>query len=637
MPTFNRADQEQFEKAKDLLETAPKEMGFVKSLFFGRLKPEHVLPFPKQDADDRRRTDELISRLDAFLKAEVDPDAIDAEERIPQHVIDGLGRLGVLGMTVPAEYGGGGFSHTAYCRVLEHVGQHCASTAVMIGAHQSIGLKALMLMGTEAQKREFLPALARGEKLAAFCLSEPEAGSDAASVQTTARRSTDGSHWIINGEKKFATNAALAGFMTVMAKTSVTDNGQTKEKVTAFIVTPDLPGFEIVSPNRSKCGIRGSWQATLRFNDVPVPNDRVLGQVGKGLKVALSVLDFGRCTLSAGCVGGAKKALAMAVERARTRQQFGRPIGTFHLVQEKLARMAETVFAMDALTYLASGLIDRHADDLMLETAICKLFCSEGGWQVIDDAVQIWGGEGYMRATGLERLLRDARINRIVEGTSEVMTAFIALVGMKGVGEDLEHAVRWARHPVGNFGRLAQFARGQWDDVVVGHGLGDLHPQIASEGRTVAALTKTLARDVIRVLAVHREKILDLQLLQRRIAAAVVDLYAMVAVLARLQSMLEAQAGNGGGNGHAASHDLRRDLVVGKGFCRTAADRVRSNLTTLFSNPDADILRVADAVLGSGGGGPPAGNRAERGHTAGAPIGSETTAACPTPLSERGR
>src|SRR5215210_5973210 len=273
MPTFKRRDQEEMEKAKDLLEADPgAALGFVKSLFFGRLKLEAVMPYPKQDPDEKRRTDELIQKVEAFLKAEVDADLIDVEERIPQHVIDGLGRLGVLGMTVPKEYGGGGFTHTAYCRVLERISAHCASTAVLVGAHQSIGMKAVILMGTEEQKRQFLPALARGEKLAAFCLSEPEVGSDAANVQTTARLSEDGKSYILNGDKKFATNAALAGMMTVMAKTPVpvpdtgksngngngNGNGHTvKEKVTAFLVTPDLPGFEIVSHNRSKMGVRG--------------------------------------------------------------------------------------------------------------------------------------------------------------------------------------------------------------------------------------------------------------------------------------------------------------------------------------------------------------------------------------------
>src|SRR3954469_1979874 len=448
MPTFKRADQEQLEKVQYLLDAAPhREPGFAKWLFYGRLKLDDVMPYPQPDAEEAKRVDEVIQRLDAFLRAEVDADLIDREERIPQHVIDGLGKLGILGLTVPKEYGGQGFSHTGYCRVLEHLSKHCGSTAVLVGAHQSIGLKAIVLMGTEAQKREFLPVLARGEKIAAFCLSEPEVGSDAANVQTHARLSDDGTHWILSGQKKFATNAAIAGVMTVMAKCTVTDDkGRTRDKVTAFIVTPDLPGFEIVKNNRSKMGIRGSWQAVLKFNDMRVPRDRVLGEVGKGLKVALSVLDYGRCTLSAGCVGGAKKALELSVERARTRKQFGRTIGEFHLVKQKLAHMAETAFAMEALTYLVSGLVDRHAEDTILETAICKLFCSEGSWQVIDDAVQIWGGEGYMREHGLERALRDALINRIVEGTTEVMTAFVALIGMKGVGEEFEQILRAGKH-----------------------------------------------------------------------------------------------------------------------------------------------------------------------------------------------
>jgi acyl-CoA dehydrogenase family protein 9 len=582
MPTFKRSDQEQMEKAKDLIDAqSSAEMGYVKSLFFGRLKPQDVLPYPQQSPEEIARTDELIGKLDVFLKDRVDPDKIDAEEKIDPEIIQGLAAMGVLGMTVPTEYGGGGFAHTSYCRVLEHVAKHDTSTAVLIGAHQSIGLKALMLSGTEEQKRQFLPDLAAGRKLAAFCLSEPEVGSDAANVQTTAVLSEDQSHWILNGTKRYATNAALAGFMTVMAKTRVGD----KDKVTAFIVTPDLPGFEIVSPNRSKMGIRGSWQATLRFTDMRVPADRVLGQVGKGLRVALSVLDFGRCTLSAGCVGGAKKALAMAVEHARTRRQFDRTIGEFHLVKQKLASMAETTFAMDALTYLCAGLVDKHAEDMVLETAICKLFCSEGAWKVIDDALQIWGGEGYMREHGLERMLRDARINRIVEGTTEVMTAFVALLGMKGVGEDLEQVMHLTKHPIGNFGRLAQFTKGQWSDVIVGHGFEGLGRELSAEGQLISRTTRLLARDIIRLLATYREKILDYQLIQQRVAWSVIELYAMTAVVVKLQSMIDA------GRADAKS------MTIGKGYCRHAAERINQHLGSLFRNTDADTIRVADAVL----------------------------------------
>jgi acyl-CoA dehydrogenase family protein 9 len=594
MPTFKRQDQEQIEKAQDLLEGAPVgEIGFVKSLFFGRLHMDKVMPYPKQTREHDERVEALLADVSKFLKEHVDADLIDREERIPQHVIDGLGKLGVLGMTVPKEYGGGGYSHTAYCRVLEMISAHCASTSVMVGAHQSIGLKALVLMGNEEQKRKYLPALARGEKLAAFCLSEPEVGSDAANVQTSARLSEDGNYWIINGQKRYATNSALAGFMTVMAKTPVEIKGKMKDKVTAFIVTPDMAGFEIVSPNRSKLGVRGSWQGTLKFTEMKVPKENILGELGKGLRVALSCLDFGRCTLSAGCVGGAKQALAMAVEHARTRKQFDRTIGSFGLVKQKIARMAETTFAMDAMTYLAAGLVDQHAGDIMLETAIAKLFCSEGLWQVADDLMQIWAGEGYMREHGVERMLRDARINRIVEGTTEVMTAFVALVGMKEVGEALEGVMRLTKHPIGNFGRLAQFAKQEFGDLVVGPHARGLHAELKAEGQLLAHLTRELARDVVRVLRVHREGILDQQLLQERIAWSAVDLYAMAAVISKLQGTLEHAEGNG--------HDLpewRRDVLIGKAFCRHAADRIEVRLRGLFDNHDEQTIAVADAMLG---------------------------------------
>ena len=591
MPTFKRADQEQLEKQQDLLDTGISELGFAKSLFFGRLKLDDVMPYPKQDAAEKARTDEMIAKVDAFMNEHVDPDKIDRDEAIPQHVIDGLGKLGVLGMVVPQEYGGGGFSHTAYCRVLEHVSRHCASTGVMIGAHQSIGCKALVLMGTEQQKREFLPKLATGT-LSAFCLSEPEVGSDAANVQTRAVLSEDGSHWILNGEKKFATNAALAGMMTVMAKSTITDDkGKKKDKVTAFIVTPDLPGFHVVSPNRSKMGIRGTWQGTLKFTDMKVPKERVLGEVGKGLKVALSVLDYGRCTLSAGCVGGAKRAMELAIQRATTRKQFDRHLSEFHLIKEKIADMAEMTFAMDAVTYLAAGAVDRHTGDIMLETAMSKLFCSEGLWKIVDDTLQIWGGEGYMREHGIERMLRDARINRIVEGATEVMTAFVALVGMKNVGENLEAVLKASKHPINNFGRLRDFARSQWSDIVIGHRFDGLHPSLKAEGATLASLTKKLARCVTRLLARHQMGILDLELLHQRVAWAVVELYAMAAVISKLQGM----AGHPDHNGHG---DVSQQMLIGKTYCHHAAERIERRLSTLFGNLDKETIKVADAVMG---------------------------------------
>ncbi len=584
---------EQMEKAKDLMDGGPlTDPGFARSLFFGRLRLDKLIPYPTQDADEAARTNEMIARLEHVLDTHVDPDLIDAQEAIPQRAISELGKIGAMGMTVPREYGGGGLSHTAYCRVLERVARTCASTAVFLGAHQSIGLKAVVLNGTEQQKRRWLPELAAGRQIAAFALTEPEAGSDAANVQTRARISDDGETWILDGQKKFITNGAQAGMMTVMARTAIEDNGKTRDKITAFIVTPDMPGFEVVHKNHSKCGIRGTWQATLRFTQMRVPRQNILGEPGRGLKVALTVLDYGRCTLSAGCLGGAKVALDLSVEHVLNRRQFGRTLAEFELTKQKIARMAELTFAMDALTYLCAGLVDRHERDLMLETAICKLFCSEASWHVIDDAVQLFGGEGYMREKGLERMLRDARINRIVEGATEVMTSFVALMGMKGVGEQFEQVIHDLRHPIGNFGRLTSFAGHEWRDVVIGPRVSGLHPRLAAEGRTLARLTRRLARSVSKTLAVHRQRILDQQMLQQRVAWSVIEMVAMAAVISRLQAMLESA------NGDGSDRTVERDLIVGRGYCRHAAGRIRRRLRGLAVNGDEQRLRVADAVLG---------------------------------------
>jgi alkylation response protein AidB-like acyl-CoA dehydrogenase len=284
-------------------------------------------------ADQQERLNAVLPALRSFLDTRLDPVAIDRQADIPRDVIEGLAHLGLLGMAAPEEFGGQGFSQLAYCQVMEEVGGRCASTSIFINAHHSIGLRALVLFGTPEQKRRWLAPLARGEKLAAFALTEPEAGSDAGNVQTRANLSEDGSNYILNGEKRYITNAAIADVLTVMARTP--DN-----KITAFLVTPDMPGFVITEPRMSKLGIRGTATARLAFHDMPVPRENVLGEPGRGLKVALTVLDYGRATFGACCTGAAKTCLRLAVDHANTRRQFGRTLGEFELIKKKLARMA---------------------------------------------------------------------------------------------------------------------------------------------------------------------------------------------------------------------------------------------------------------------------------------------------------
>src|SRR5688500_18044608 len=333
---MNEADiqrQKEIKEAEELLFTGPQALGFAKGLFLGRFVSDWAMRYPRIPAAQQAELDKSLTEIREFLDQHLDPGAIDRAADIPRHVIDGLAHTGVLGMTAPKEYGGRGFSQRAYCKILEEIGARCASTSVFTNAHHSIGIRALLLFGTREQKQKWLPALVTGEQLAAFALTEEQAGSDAANVQTTATPSGDGSHFILNGEKRYITNAAIAQVLTVMARTPVPGKPD-DSKITAFLVTPDMPGFEIVEARADKCGIRGTATGRLRFTNMRVPKENVLGPVGKGLKVALTVLDFGRTTFGASCTGAAKACLEAAVKHAKTRIQFQQPLAEFELIKK---------------------------------------------------------------------------------------------------------------------------------------------------------------------------------------------------------------------------------------------------------------------------------------------------------------
>src|SRR3989440_12527474 len=394
------------------------------------------MPYPRIPADQQDELDDTLTELRKFLDEHLDAAEIDRQADIPRSVIDGLGRVGVLGMTAPKKYGGRSFSQMANCKVLEEIGRRCASTSVFVNAHHSIGIRALLLFGTHEQRQKWLPKLVTGEQLGAFALTEKEAGSDAANVQMQARPSEDGSHFILNGEKRYITNAAIAHELTVMARTPVP--GSDKTAITAFLVAPDMPGFEIIEARMPKMGIRGTATGRFALHDVKVPKENILGTMGKGLKVALTVLDFGRTTFGACCTGAAKTCLELAVKHVNTRKQFNKTLGSFHLVKKKIARIAADAYAMEAMTAITAAFIDRGLEDYMLETAMLKVFTTERLWECINDAFQIHGGSAYFTDLPLERMMRDARINQIGEGSNEVLTSFIALVGMRGPGMEFK-------------------------------------------------------------------------------------------------------------------------------------------------------------------------------------------------------
>src|SRR5204863_3387760 len=320
-------------------------------------------------------------------------------------------------------------------------------------------IRALLLFGSEEQKKRWLPGLVNGTQLAAFALTEEQAGSDAANVQTTATPSPDGKAWILNGSKRYITNGGIAQVLTVMARTPVPGTNETK--VTAFLVTPDLPGFEVVEARMPKCGIRGTATGRLAFHDMYVPKENVLGPLGKGLRVALTILDFGRTTFGASCTGAAKTCLKAAVAHARRRRQFQQLLGEFELVKKKIAYAAAHVFAMEATTAECASFIDRGFDDYMLQTAMLKVWSTDALWKIVNDTLQIYGGQGYFSNEPYERMMRDARINQIGEGANDVLRAFIAVVGLRGVGEHLKGILAAMRHPLKEWGTLWQFGRSQ--------------------------------------------------------------------------------------------------------------------------------------------------------------------------------
>src|SRR3954471_5416879 len=440
-------DRRLIEDAEALLGPEPSSMGFVKNLFWGNLRQELVFPYPQVSTEEQATCDKLLADLDKYLRDEHPAVQIDQEQHIPDWVIKRLFEIGVLGMTIPREHGGLGLGITSYNRVLERIGRYCGSTAVLVSAHQSIGCKAIMLFGKPEQKQRWLPHLAK-DWLSAFCLSEPNVGCDAGGQETRCEWNEAENCYVINGVKKWATSGAISQIFTVMAKQKIKDKktGKEIEKVTALVCTPDMDGIDIFQKNRSKMSIRGTWQARIKFTNARVPKENLLHHEGKGLNVALSCLNYGRCTLSAGMLGGARRAYEQGMKWGQYRYQFQRPLADFELVQKKIAHMAAMIYSMDAVLYMTTGMLDRHDEDIMLETAICKVFNSEMGWRVVNDAVQIMGGEAFMTENELERIFRDSRINTVVEGANEVMQSFIFAYGGKQLAEKMlgvQQAVGW--------------------------------------------------------------------------------------------------------------------------------------------------------------------------------------------------
>lgn len=433
----NREELEALEIAEDARDADWQKPSFVAELFMGQVRTGSLAPWPLQSTEDRRIGEEFMARVDAFLKKHHDAEAVDVTGEIPLETMKGMAELGLFGMKIPKEYGGLGLSQANYSRILARVAAHCASTAALLSAHQSIGVPMpLKLFGTAEQKKKWLPRMAKGE-VSAFALTEPDVGSDPARMSTTATPTEDGRHFIINGEKLWCTNGGIADFLVVMAQTPAKIvNGREKKQITAFVVEKGMPGFEVAH----RChflGLSGIQNALLKFTNVKVPRENILWAEGKGLRLALVTLNAGRLGIPATTLGSGRDILTHSLAWGLKRAQWGAPIGRHEAGSTKITDGAAHLHAMEALTALGNAWVDQDSHDIRLEAAMAKLFCSEHSWRLADQFLQLRGGRGYEKYSSLtargeenpvaaERFLRDARINRIVEGTTEILTLYIA-------------------------------------------------------------------------------------------------------------------------------------------------------------------------------------------------------------------
>ncbi|NUT50879.1 MAG: acyl-CoA dehydrogenase [Saccharothrix sp.] len=412
--------------AEQARETRWRHPSFGRELFLGRFRLDLIHPHPSGSAEDRERGEAFLATLREFCEHEVDGAVIERDARIPDDVLAGLKRLGAFGMKIKPEYGGLGLSQVYYNRALMLVGSVSPALGALLSAHQSIGVpQPLALFGTEEQKRRYLPRCASGA-ISAFLLTEPDVGSDPARLGTTATPTDDG--YLLDGVKLWTTNGVVADLLVVMAK--VPGRG-----ISAFVVEGDSPGITVENRNEFM-GLRGLENGVTRFHQVHVPAANLIGAEGAGLKIALTTLNTGRLSLPALCAGAAKWCLKIAREWTAQRVQWGRPIGEHEAVAGKVAFIAGTAYALEAVLDLAGELADAGGRDIRIEAALAKLYGSEMAWLVADELVQLRGGRGYETAASMaargergvpaEQLLRDLRINRIFEGSTEIMHLLIA-------------------------------------------------------------------------------------------------------------------------------------------------------------------------------------------------------------------
>ena len=551
---------------------------FSKSLFLGEIHEDVVFPFPRPREEERERIRALIASLHECAEEHYDWRRAEDERWVGDEFIRELGERGLLGLFVPQEYGGEGLSQTGYCRVFENVAQIDPTLSVVLGVHQSIGLKGIQLFGSDEQKERLLPDLASGRKLAGFALTEPQAGSDAYHLQSRAVRQSDGS-WLLNGEKRWIGNGGKGSVFVTFARAEVDG----KDRHIALILEKGMDGFE-VGHRYDTMGLLANDLRHLHFNDVRVPPENVLGEPGEGFKIAMHVLNNGRMSLATGSVGGAKWLLDGAIGHVTERRQFDRRLADFELVQDKIGWMVSYLFGLESMAYLTTGLVDTGVPDYSLESAMGKIAGSEFLWYQTNRALQLKGGEGYMRDEPYEKILRDIRIFPIFEGANDVLQQFVALSGMRPLGEQLEGLTKLnLREPIGAIGVLADYVGGRVKREIRPDRITKAHPALAKLAEPLGDQVKRLREVSEKLLREHGRDIMERGFQLKRVASAAADIYAQTATLSRATHILEEQGPEVSG----------QERYIAETFVTRAARRVSSSLDQIERNDDDRMEAIA--------------------------------------------
>ncbi len=596
--------QQSMDVAEDAREKEYRHPTFAGLLFMGEFKPELLFPFPFQPEEDRKEADAFLEKLEAYLRANVDAEEIDRTHEIPKEVIEEMARMGVFAMKVPKEYDGLGFSQTNYCRAVVKVASHCGNVGVLVTAHQSIGVpQPLKLYGTEEQKAKYLPKFRQGQ-ISAFALTEPDVGSDPAEMAAEARLSDDGTHYILNGEKLWCTNGTIADVIVVMAKTAPkVIKGKERKQISAFILEMDSPGIEIVQ----RCefmGLRALYNGYIRFTDVKIPAENLIWDEGRGLAIALGTINVGRITLPAGCTGAAKQCLSIARRWGLERVQWGQPIGLHEEGRNKIAYIASTTLAMEAVTWLTCGWVDQGGVDIRIETAMAKLFCTEALWKIVDMTMQLRGGRGYEKGRSLaergeppyavERIMRDCRVNLILEGSTEIMHLFLAREAMDPHfrrAMDLVKGKLAGSEKTSKILELLKFYSWWLPSQHVKGWIPGSYPEMGSLEKHFKFIKKAshkLARSIFYAMAKHKQGLERRQMLLARLVEVGTELFVMSATCSYAIGLKDQDAEKGDS-----------PIALADYFCTLARRRIADHFDAVSDNDDRQANKLARRVFDS--------------------------------------